>query len=179
MTTQEQVHSDFSFRLMASYLRFRERFRKPSAFLQNIGVKKGDIILDHGCGIGSYAIPAARMVGPEGKVYALDIHPIAVERTKERAEQAGLGNLEPILSGLSNGLPDQFVDIVLLLDVFKSVQDKLSLLREFHRVLKPSGRLIILIDHESPEHCKELVSKTNLFTLSRQEENILFYERNK
>ena len=178
MTIQEQVHSsDMGFRLMASYLRFRERFRKPAEFLRHIGLRKGDIILDHGCGVGSYAIPAAEMVGKEGKVFALDIHPLAVKQTKERAEKAGLENLETILSGLENGLPDQYVDIILLLDVFKSIQDKLPLLEEFHRVVKPSGRLIILIDHESPDHCKDIISNSGMFTLEHQEENILYYRR--
>ncbi|MFW9933576.1 MAG: class I SAM-dependent methyltransferase, partial [Candidatus Thorarchaeota archaeon] len=115
MTTQNlQRTSGFGYRIMASYLKFRERFRKPEDFLRSLGIKRGDVILDHGCGIGSYSIPAAKMVGVTGKVYALDIHPIGIEKTQKRAEKEGLRNLETILSGLENGLPDQYVDIVLL-----------------------------------------------------------------
>ena len=176
MTSSEQRHSsDISYRIMASYLKFRERFRKPADFLQSIGIKSGDIILDHGCGIGSYAIPAAKIVGPSGKVYALDIHHIAVEKTAERAAHAGLGNLETILSGLENGLPDQSVDIILLIDVYTWIPDKQALLEEFHRTLKSEGRLIILIDHDSPEGCKRDVAQSELFELERQEENVLYY----
>ncbi len=176
MTVTERAHgSNFSYRMMASFLRFRERFRKPEEFLRGIGIKENDFILDHGCGVGSYSIPAARLVGPEGKVYALDIHPMGIERTQKRAEKAGLTNVETILSGLENGLPDEHVDVVLLIDVFTWIHDKTALLQEFHRVLKPSGRLFILIDHTSPDGCKTNVKQSGLFKLVSQEENLLGY----
>ena len=178
MTSSEHRHSsDISYRIMASYLRFRERFRKPRVFLESVGVKSGDVILDHGCGVGSYAIPAATIVGPAGKVYALDIHHIAVETTAKRAAKAGLDNLETILSGLENNLPDQTVDVILLIDVYTWIPDKIALLEEFHRTLKPKGRLVILIDHDSPEGCKNDVEQSGLFKLEQQEENVLYYSR--
>ena len=160
---------------MASFLRFRERFRKPEEFLREIGIQENETVLDHGCGVGSYSIPAAKIVGPKGKVYALDIHPIAVERTKKRAEKTDLYNVETILSGLENGLPDQHVDVVLLIDVFTWIEDKITLLKEFHRVLKPSGRLFVLIDHASPDGCKDIVEQSGLFVLVSQEDNLLSY----
>ncbi len=119
---------------MASFLHFRERFRKPEEFLLEIGIQENETVLDHGCGVGSYSIPAAKIVGSNGKVYALDIHPMAIERTKNRAEKADLYNVETILSGLENGLPDEHVDVVLLIDVFTWIEDKTALLKEFHRV---------------------------------------------
>ena len=140
MTISERPHtSNFSYRIMASYLRLRERFRKPEEFVRMIGIKENDIILDHGCGIGSYTIPAAKIVGPKGWVYALDIHPMAVERTKKRAEKEGLGNVVTILSGLENGLSDEHVDVAMLIDVFTWIDDKNALLEEFYRVMKPGA----------------------------------------
>lgn len=160
---------------MASYLKFRERFRKPKEFLQQLGISQGEVVLDHGCGVGSYSIPAAELVGSNGMVYALDIHPLAIERTEKRAQKKGIKNLKTILSGLKNGLPDGSVDTVLLIDVFTWIEDKPALLEEFHRVLKPSGRLFILIDHASPEEGKSVVSETHLFDLVTQEDNLLHY----
>ncbi|MFW9933250.1 MAG: class I SAM-dependent methyltransferase, partial [Candidatus Thorarchaeota archaeon] len=112
-----------------------------------------------------------------GKVYALDIHPIGIEKTQKRAEKEGLRNLETILSGLENRLPDQYVDIVLLIDVFTWIEDKVALLNEFHRVLKPSGQLVVLIDHASPDECKTIVDKTGQFRLAKQDGNVLYYLR--
>ena len=178
MTSSTGRHSsNMSYRVMASYLKFRERFRRPKEFLQQLGISQGEVVLDHGCGIGSYSIPAAELVGPEGMVYALDIHPLAIEKTEKRAEKRGIKNLKTILSGLENGLPNAHVDTVLLIDVFTWIEDKPALLKEFHRVLKPSGRLFILIDHASPEECKSVVSETHLFDLVTQEDNLLHYTR--
>jgi ubiquinone/menaquinone biosynthesis C-methylase UbiE len=162
---------------MASYLRFREHFRKPEEFLHNIGIKEGDVILDHGCGIGSYAIPAAKIAGPKGMVYALDIHPMAVERTKNRAKKEELSNVETILSGLENGLPDEHVDVAMLIDVFTWIDDKIALLEEFHRVMKQGASLVILIDHASPDGCKKIVKQSNLFEFISQDENVLIYRK--
>ena len=162
---------------MASYLRFRERFRKPEEFLRNIGINEGEIILDHGCGIGSYAIPAARLVGPTGRVYALDVHPIAVERTKKRARKEKLENIETILSDCKNGLPDEHVDVAMLIDVFTWIKDKQALLEEFHRVMKPGARLVFLIDHASPDGCKAIVKQSELFEFVSQDDNVLTYRK--
>lgn len=176
MTISENRHnSNLSYKIMASYLKFRERFRKPHEFIQRLGIKENDVVLDHGCGIGSYSLPAAKIVGPGGQIYALDIHPIAIERTKKRAEKAGLENVQAILSGLENGLPAEHVDVVLLIDVYTWIDDKIALLREFHRVLKPSGQLFILIDHASPDGCKTTVEQSGLFELTAQEDNLLHY----
>ena len=41
-------------------------------FLEDIDIKKGDVVLDFGCGTGYYTIPAVKMVKKEGKVYAMD-----------------------------------------------------------------------------------------------------------
>jgi len=46
--------------------------REGEAFLEDIGIKKGDVVLDFGCGAGHYTIPAAKVVSEEGKVYAMD-----------------------------------------------------------------------------------------------------------
>jgi ubiquinone/menaquinone biosynthesis C-methylase UbiE len=177
-TTNNGPHmSNTSFRMMAWYLKFRERFRKPAEFVSTLGISEGHKVLDYGCGVGSYTIPVARLVGVSGKVYALDIHPIAIERVEKRAEEEGFSNIETILSDLATGLPEEHLEFALLIDVYTSIDDKVSLLKEIHRILKPSGNLVFLIDHASPEECKETVEASGFFKLVRQEENILRYEK--
>jgi hypothetical protein len=96
----------YMFRMMALVLRVREPFKKPMQRLQKVGLQEGQTVLDYGCGIGSYVIPALKLVGENGKVHALDIHPMAVKRVKERAEKNGFSNVHTILSNIDTGLPD-------------------------------------------------------------------------
>ena len=69
--------------------------RKP---LKKAGIKEGQTVLDFGCGPGHYAIAAAKMVGAKGKVYALDIHPLAVQSVEKKAKKEGLTNITTIVS---------------------------------------------------------------------------------
>ncbi|MHA2041286.1 MAG: class I SAM-dependent methyltransferase [Candidatus Thorarchaeota archaeon] len=177
-TTTNRPHtSNTSYRVMAWYLRLRERFRKPADFVSNLGIEEGHNVLDYGCGIGSYTVPTARLVGESGRVYALDIHPLAIERVKKRAKKEGLSNIETIQSDLATGLPDNHLDFALLIDVYTWIEDKIGLLKEMHRTLQPSGKLVFLIDHASPEGCKTTVEESGLFRLILQEANVLQYEK--
>ena len=177
MSTAQRHQSNLSYRVMAAYLKFRERFRKPEDFVKQLGVSEGDRVLDYGCGIGSYSIPMARVVGGSGRVYALDIHPIAIERVQKRAEKEGLTNIETIQSDLKTGIPNEHLDYAFLIDVWTWVSDKRGLLEEMYRIMKPSTKLIILIDHVSPEGCKQAVDESGLFRFIKQEENVLYYEK--
>lgn len=162
---------------MAAYLRFREQFRKPEDLLHRIGLQDGQTVLDYGCGIGSYAIPAARIVGATGKVHALDIHPIAVERVQKRAKKEGLSNIVTIQSGLDTGLEDESIDFVLLFDVFTWVHEKEELLKELHRVLKNTGTFSVIIDHVDPIEFRKIIEKTALFEITSQEDNFFILRK--
>jgi len=120
--------------------------------LQQIGIKRGQIILDFGCGSGAYAIPAARIVGEQGRVYALDKDKEALDELMQKAESAGLKNIEGMdTSGeLEIELTDESVDVVLLFDVFHSfyfprADDRRRLLSEICRIMKPSAFLSVSV----------------------------------
>jgi ubiquinone/menaquinone biosynthesis C-methylase UbiE len=134
--------------------------------LQQIGIRGGQTILDFGCGSGTYAIPAARIAGEQGRVYALDKDKEALDELMQKAESAGLKNIERMdKSGeLEIELADESVDVVLLFDVFHSfyfpqVEDRRRLLGEIYRIMKPSAFLSIsvwpnLIEPESEDEIK-------------------------
>lgn len=61
--------------------------------LRKIGIRKGQTVLDFGCGSGNYTIPAARIVGEEGRVYALDKNGRTLDELMQRAESEGLKNI--------------------------------------------------------------------------------------
>lgn len=168
MIMEQKRLSDMSFRGMALWLKLREGFGDPKERLEQAGVRKGHAVLDFGCGIGSYTIPAAQIVGSDGVVYALDIHPIAIRTVEKRATRERLGNVKTILSDRDTYLPSHSVDRVLLYDVLHAVPDKLALLRELHRVLKPGGHLSVIPDHMPTDEFLETMSTENLFTLETQ-----------
>jgi SAM-dependent methyltransferase len=78
---------------------------------------------------------------------------------------------------LETGLPDEHLDCTLLIDVYTWVDDKIGLLKEIHGILRPSGNLVFLIDHVSPEGSKNTVEESGLFKFILQEGNVLRYEK--
>ena len=118
--------------------------------LQQIGIRRGQTVLDFGCGYGTYTILVARIVGEQGKVYALDKE--ALDDLMKKAESAALENIErmDISEDLGIHLPDESVDVVLLFDVFHSFYfpqagDRRRLLVEIYRIMKSSGFLSISV----------------------------------
>jgi ubiquinone/menaquinone biosynthesis C-methylase UbiE len=98
-------------------------------------------VLDFGCGPGRYTLPAARIVGKDGVVYAVDLHPLAVTKVDRAAKKDGAVNVRTIHSDCGTGLPTGSVDAVLLFDALHDVEDREVVLKELHRVLKPQGTL--------------------------------------
>jgi ubiquinone/menaquinone biosynthesis C-methylase UbiE len=152
----------FHFTFMAFGFKFRDMFMPPKEIVTQAGVKPGFHLLDFGCGSGSYSIAAANVVGESGKVYALDIQPLAVKMVKYKAEKKGLKNIETILSHCRTGLPDESIDFVILFDIFHELNEPESVLQELHRVLKPDGKLSF-----SDHHLKEGVDQIESMGLFR------------
>jgi len=77
----------FGFRLMSLAFRFRDLFLAPIDILKEVGIKPGFHVLDYGCGPGGYIIAAAQLVSKSGKIYALDIHPMAIKQVQNTASK--------------------------------------------------------------------------------------------
>jgi ubiquinone/menaquinone biosynthesis C-methylase UbiE len=163
MMEKTGLMSNLGFRGLALVLRQREKRRDLRALLVEAGLSQGQVVLDYGCGIGSYALPAARIVGPGGMVHALDIHPLAVKAVERRATEEGLVNLSTIQSDLVTGLPENSVDTILLFDVLHHVTDREALLRELHRVLRGDGQLLVIPDHMDEETFQRTMTSGGLF----------------
>jgi ubiquinone/menaquinone biosynthesis C-methylase UbiE len=135
--------------------------------------------LDFGCGPGHYTIAAAKMVGANGKVYALDIHPLAVQSVEKKARKAGLTNITTILSDRDTGLPDQSIDIALAYDMIHMVKDKQSLIKELHRVLKQNSILSVLAEHLKVEDVLKILEQDGLFSLKDRQGNLINLNKGK
>jgi len=165
------------FAIMKTVLTLCSLFKKPERILREMGIQKGQTVLDYGCGIGSFSIPAAKMVGNDGIVYALDIHPLAIKAVEKKIKKKRITNVKTILSARETGLPDESVDVVLLYDVLQMISDKEKLLEELHRVLKPDGILFATAEHLDPNEFMNIFSKTNLFTLIEQRGEVFRFKR--
>lgn len=107
-------------------------------------LRRGEVVLDVGCGAGIDTLLAARAVGPRGRVIGLDMTPAMVERTRRHAAEAGLDNVEA-REGLMEALPlaDASVDVVVSNGVLNLSTRKSRALAEMLRVLRPGGRLAL------------------------------------
>ncbi len=106
-------------------------------------IQEGQTFLDYGCGTGSFTIPAAKIVSPGGKVYALDYFPRQLEIVEEKSKKEGLANIETILSNSKTGLPDECIDVIWMCDVLHEIKERRAVLEELHRVLRSEGVLAI------------------------------------
>lgn len=120
----------------------------PARIAANLGVKLGDHVADFGSGKGYFTIPFARLVGRDGKVYAVDIQDSALDEVRSRAAFEHLLNIEYVRADLDHEggshLKDKFNDLVLMANVLFQTENKGILLREAWRVLRSGGRLAMI-----------------------------------
>jgi len=121
----------------------RRLWQDAQAILSQIGLKPGDTLADIGSGDGYFSIPAARIVGKTGKVYALDVSAEAIAELKEAASAAGLNNIQTAVGEaetalLCNGCA---ADVVLMANVLHDFNDPVAALKNSRLILKRGGRL--------------------------------------
>jgi len=117
------------------------------------------------------------MVGERGSVYALDIFPLAMRAAERKAKKERLTNITTILSDRDTGLQDESIDLILLYDTLHMIRDKVTLLKELHRVLKPNGLLSILAEHIKVEDVLEIMEKDGLFSLKDRHGKLVNFEK--
>ena len=140
-----------------------------------LNLKKGMVIVDWGCGPGRHTIPSSQSVGDKGKVFAVDIHPLAITNIREKARRSGLRNIEPLLiSSYDTGIKNASVDLVLLIDIIPIIKDTKPLFTEIHRLLNKQGRAYISHSHLSMEITRKLVEDSGLFTVSECQGHDMF-----
>ena len=159
--------SDAIYRLNIWFYKLTDSIWNPRRRLKEIPLKEGMTVLDYGCGPGRYTLPVARLVGPEGKVFAVDIQPLAISTTKEKAARESLTNIEAILvDSYNTGIQDGSIDLALLLDTLHQIGDYNALFLEIHRVLKEDGVLFMDSGRTKMARAREIVENTGLFTIA-------------
>jgi ubiquinone/menaquinone biosynthesis C-methylase UbiE len=160
--------SSFGFKLMSLMFKIRDFLRPRLDVLKEAGIESGFSVLDFGCGPGGYIVPLAELVGPSGKINALDAHPLAIRAVRKIATRKGIKNIETIESDCSTGLPDNVVDVVLLYDVFHDLARPDDVLQELHRILKPGGRLSFSDHHINEKEVLARMTGAGMFRFIRK-----------
>jgi ubiquinone/menaquinone biosynthesis C-methylase UbiE len=160
MRTMDKPMSNISFRIMSAMLRWFKRESFMRRRLVFTGIKRGDVVLDFGSGPGYFSAMAAEIVGPEGKVYAADIHPMAHKYISDLCRKRGLENVEPMITDCDVPLGDGSVDVVLMFDIIHMLEDPGPVLAEMRRAIKDDGTLSADIYHISVDQAIDLVEKS-------------------
>jgi ubiquinone/menaquinone biosynthesis C-methylase UbiE len=120
----------------------RDRWQKPDQVVQALSVRAGQTVCDIGAGPGYFALRLARVVGSQGRVYAVDVEPRILEVLRERIEKVGVRNVTPVLGlGDSPLLPDATCDLILIVDTYHHFPDRAAYLRRLVPLLKSGGRI--------------------------------------
>ncbi len=169
--------SETHFKFMVKHFKTRDQKYPPVNKIKKTEIKEGNIVLDYGSGPGSYSIAAAEVVGNTGKVYAADIHPLAIEEVKKRANEKELKNIVTILTDCDTKLEDNTIDVVLLLDIYHDLSDPESILEEIHRVLKKNGWLSVDDHHFKDDEIVGKIIDKGLFKFIERKDELFNFTK--
>lgn len=161
---------DIAFRLMSAVMTLKD-FLYPTVDKRvlTFGIREGMTVVDYGCGPGRYTTRVAKLVGRNGRVYAVDVQELAVEAVKRKMAAQGLGNIVPVLvKGYDTGLPDKQADMVCVLDMFFGLREPTTFLREVYRITKPEGVLIIDDGHQSRQSTLQKIQASGCWRVTEE-----------
>jgi predicted methyltransferase len=123
----------------------RVQEEQPDKALELIGITPGMVVADVGAGTGYMTIRLARRVGPTGKVYANDLQRPMLQIILDKARSERLSNVE-VVQGTEDDahLPENAIDLALLVDVYHEFRHPQEMLRSIRRSLKPGGQLVLV-----------------------------------
>lgn len=161
---------DLAFRLMSAIMALKDRlFPSIDKRVVTFGVREGMTVVDYGCGPGRYTIRLSKLVGANGRVYAVDVQELAVEAVKRKMAEHDLRNIVPVLAkGYDTGLPDHMADMVCVIDRFFGVKEPSTFLREVHRIAKPEGVLIVDDGHQSRQGTLRKIQAAGCWSVAQE-----------
>jgi cyclopropane fatty-acyl-phospholipid synthase-like methyltransferase len=128
----------------------RDQWQKPDEVVAALALAADAQVADLGAGTGYFAVRIARAV-PDGMVYAVDLEPAMVRHLEERARQEGLANVHPVLATASDARLPAAVDLVLVVNTYHHIGDRVAYFGRLASSLRAGGRLVIIdFTAESP-----------------------------
>jgi arsenite methyltransferase len=122
----------------------RDAWQKPKEVVDKLGIKPGWRVADLGAGGGYFTWYLAAAVGPQGKVYAVDIDETALGMIEEGTKSRGITNVVPVRAEPGDAKLPEPVDLVFTCDTYHHMQNRVAYFQSLARYLKPDGQVAIL-----------------------------------
>jgi ubiquinone/menaquinone biosynthesis C-methylase UbiE len=123
----------------------REQWQRVDEVIAALGVNSGSQVADVGAGNGFFTVRFARAVGDTGRVFAVDVSPVALRELGRRVETEGFKNVE-IIQGEEDDprLPEAALDAAIIVNAYHEMAEHRAMLAGIWRALKAGGRLLLL-----------------------------------
>ena len=153
-----------------------EGFAHPRRNVAILGIEHGMKVADFGSGSGAYALAIAEWLSNSGHVYAIDIQRDLLKRTQNEATRRKLKNISVVWGDLEvyggSKIADRHVDLVLVSNLLFQVGERPAVIAEARRILKPTGRLVIIDWSDSFKgmgpHRDDVVTKDAALGITRE-----------
>ncbi len=123
-------------------------FSNPEKNISQFNIDPGHVVVDLGSGSGHYTLASATLAGRSGKVFAVDIQKDLLQRLKKAAHEQNLTNVEVVWGDIDEPrgttLRDAIADRVIIGNTLFQVENKINLIEEARRILKPKGKLLLI-----------------------------------
>jgi len=168
-TGREHIPNVF-FSMMSFAMKLTDVFGNHSnKNFHTLDLQQGQVVVDYGCGPSRYVKNASETVGPKGKVFAVDIHPMAIDNVNKKIEKYNLKNVVAVRANdYSCSIKDNTADVVYALDMFHMIENPTELLTELARIVKPNGTVLIEDGHQPRSKTINKIEDSGLFTIFKQ-----------
>src|SRR5579862_8622103 len=128
--------------------------QKIPQVIEKLRLKPGDIVADIGSGSGSFSIPMAKAIAPNGILYAVDIDQKMLDYVADRAKKESVSNLRTVLGEYDDPkLPVKDVDVAFFHRVLHMIEHRQLYLNDTAKYLKPDGRVVVI--DKNPEDSRD------------------------
>lgn len=123
----------------------RREMLPPEKTLIGLGLQEGDIMADIGCGIGYFTMPASKIVGDSGRIFAMDIMPEMLQEVEKKVKKENISNVETVLTEENHlKFEEGKISFAFISNVLHEAEDKEKLLWEIKRIISPEGRIAVI-----------------------------------
>ena len=123
----------------------RDDWQQPQKVIETLALRPGALVADLGSGSGYFTFRLAAAVGPQGKVYAVDIDREMNDLVARAAKEKNTGNVEVILARPDDPLlPASGVDLLFTVNTYHHFENRVAYFMRLKKYLRPGGRIAVI-----------------------------------